>query len=255
MRFWLFILVLLWVSLLAWPRGESARGKHPSWALVWNDEFEGRRLDSQKWTVGNNSEPNYDGGINIYAPQDVGVANGDLVIRSHRLATAGKAAYSSGRVSTRNSFSFLYGRVEIRARLPGTKGVWPAMWMLRRDGVWPPEIDIMEMLGDNPHKIYMTNHWRTHHGLRQDQDSFSGPDFSAGFHVFALEWEPGSIRWLIDGVERKVMTEHVSDRAMYLIINTSVGGDWPGAPDKRTVFPQQFYVDYVRVYQRSKTGG
>jgi beta-glucanase (GH16 family) len=256
MRFWSLILVLAWASLLAGLRGDTAqRAKHASWDLVWQDEFEGRRLDLKKWTVGNNSEPNYDGGINIYASQDVDVASGDLVIRSRRLTSSGKVAYSSGRVSTRNSYSFLYGRIEIRARLPATKGIWPAIWMLRRDGVWPPEIDLTEMLGDNPRKVYVTNHWRTHHGLRQDQDSFSGPDFSAGFHLFALEWEPGLVRWLIDGVERKVMTEHVPDRAMYLIINTSVGGDWPGAPDKRTVLPQEFYVDYVRIYQHPKTGG
>jgi beta-glucanase (GH16 family) len=110
MRFWTFILVMAWASLLAGLPGDTRRrAKHPSWDLVWQDEFEGRRLDLKKWTVGNNSEPNYDGGINIYAPQDVDVANGDLVIRSRRLSSAGKIAYSSGRVSTRNSFSFLYG--------------------------------------------------------------------------------------------------------------------------------------------------
>ena len=251
MKVALFIILVLWVSLLGWSSGRTAPVKHPPpWALIWNDEFEGRRLDLRKWAVGNASQPNFDGGINIYSPQDVDVENGDLVIRSRQLA-GGKAAYSSGRVSTRESFSFLYGRVEIRARLPGTKGLWPAIWMLRRDGVWPPEIDVMEMLGDNPRRVYMTNHWRTHHGLRQDQDSFTGPDFSAGFHVFALEWEPGVVRWLVDGVERKAMTEHIPDRPMYLIMNTSVGGDWPGAPDRRTVLPQYFRVDYVRVYQRS----
>ena len=153
MKVALFIILVLWVSLLGWSSGRTAPVKHPPpWALIWNDEFEGRRLDLRKWAVGNASQPNFDGGINIYSPQDVDVENGDLVIRSRQLA-GGKAAYSSGRVSTRESFSFLYGRVEIRARLPGTKGLWPAIWMLRRDGVWPPEIDVMEMLGDNPRRV------------------------------------------------------------------------------------------------------
>src|SRR3954454_2117722 len=127
------VIVAVMVSLLA---SRSAPGptpaKHSSCPLVWSDEFEGRRLDLQKWTVGNASQSNYDGGINIYAPQDVDVSNGDLVIRSRRISTAGKTTYSSGRVSTRNSYSFLYGKVEIRARLPRSKGLWPAIWMLRR---------------------------------------------------------------------------------------------------------------------------
>jgi beta-glucanase (GH16 family) len=249
MRSWLIILA--GIGLLLWLPGGNRSARRQPWVLVWNDEFSGRRLDLKKWTVANASQPNYDGGINIYTPYDVDVANGDLVILSRKLKGS-KATYSSGRVTTRNSFSFLYGRVEIRARLPGSQGLWPAIWMLRRDGVWPPEIDIMEMLGNEPRRIYMTNHWGTRRHQQQDQDSYKGADFSAGFHLFTLEWEPGSVRWLVDGVQRKLMTEHVPDKPMYLILNTSVGGDWPGPPGQHTALPQMFYVDYVRIYQHPK---
>jgi beta-glucanase (GH16 family) len=246
------LIILVGLCLVVWPTGTDLGANRQAWVLVWNDEFSGRRLDTHKWTVANSSQPNYDGGINIYTPYDVAVANGDLVILSRKLPAGSKATYSSGRVTTRNSFSFLYGRVEIRARLPGTQGIWPAMWMLRRDGVWPPEIDIIELLGHDPHRVFMNNHWGTRDNQFQDQDSYRGPDFCIGFHVFTFEWEPGSVRWLVDGVQRKAMTTHVPDKPMYLILNTSVGGDWPGPPDKHTVLPQYFLVDYVRIYQHPK---
>jgi beta-glucanase (GH16 family) len=96
----------------------------------------------------------------------------------------------------------------------------------------------------------MTNHWGTRAHRRQSQTDYAGPDFTAGFHTFTLEWEPGRLTWLIDGVERKVMTDHVPDKPMYLRLNTSVGGSWPGLPDASTVLPQYFRIDSVRLYQR-----
>jgi beta-glucanase (GH16 family) len=224
------------------------------WKLVWNDEFTSRRLDLTHWTVTNTfGEALNDGELNSYTPDELSLANQNLVIRTRPLPNPRRAQpYLSGRVTTKGKFSFLYGKIEVRAKLPKTKGLWPAIWMLPDDRSWPPEIDIIELLGDNPRKIYMTDHWVVHAGRRQDESSFTGPDFSADFHVFTLEWMPNQLRWLIDGVERKVMTEHVPSKAMYLILNTAVGGDWAGAPDKTTVFPQYFTVDYVRIYQHHR---
>ena len=140
----------------------------------------------------------------------------------------------------------------MRAKLPGTKGIWPAIWMLPQDGSWPPEIDIMELIGSNPLQVYLSHHWGSKKQDLHSQSSFTGPDFTQDYHVFSVEWEPGTIRWLIDGVERKVATQHIPSKAMYLILNTSVGGDWPGPPDNSTVFPAYMQVDYVRVYQQQK---
>lgn len=238
----------------------DARAARPApaedgWRLAWAEEFEGTRLNKRRWQVGAKGKPNYDGGINQYDPQDVYLEDGNLVLRSRALGEDGGEPYSSGRVRAKPKFAFLYGRLEVRAKLPGTKGMWPAIWLLPRDGSWPPEIDVMEMLGDDPRRVYMTMHW----GPRDDRDSsqgnFTGPDFTSDFHVFSIEWEPGRIRWLIDGVERHVETENVPNKAMYLIMNTSVGGEWPGDPDERTVFPQYFQIDYVRVYQQPGVGG
>ena len=179
------------------------------------------------------------------------IANGQLTIGTTTTDADGVPRYDSGRVMTKAGWR--YARIEIRAKLPGSKGIWPAIWMLPKNGVWPPEIDIMELLGDKPNRVYMTHHWGTRQQKLHDQTDFTGPDFTAGYHVFALEWERGKLQWFIDGVRVKVSTRSVPDVGMSLILNTSVGGDWPGMPDATSIFPQQFGVDYVRVYQRPGT--
>jgi beta-glucanase (GH16 family) len=138
----------------------------------------------------------------------------------------------------------------MRAKLPATRGIWLAFWMLPVDGAWPPEIDIFELLGHLPNRVYMTNHWGSYPNQKSDQSYFSGPDFSAGYHRFTLEWQPGWMRWKVDGQTRKVVTQNVPDRQMYLILNTAVGGNWPGSPDRSTMFPQHFWIDYIQVFQR-----
>jgi beta-glucanase (GH16 family) len=223
----------------------------PAWNLVWSDDFDGQRIDPKKWNIADRAVTNYDGGINSYDPGNVYLENGCLVIRS-QCQNADRQLFNSGRVTTKGKFSFLYGKVEIRAQLPGTQGMWPALWLLPYDGSWPPELDMMELLGNDPTRIYMTHHWGKRKEDLSSQTDFAGPDFTRDFHLFSIEWEPNKIRWLIDGQEKKLATEHVPNKAMYLILNTSVGGDWPGMPDDSSVFPAFMKVDYVKVYQHPK---
>jgi beta-glucanase (GH16 family) len=159
--------------------------------------------------------------------------------------------YSSGKVKSEGKFSFLYGRVDVRAKLPGTQGLWPAIWMLPADDTWPPEIDVMELLGNDPTRVYMTLHWGTRKKQQHYQAKFDGPDFTADYHVFSIVWDPGQIHWLVDGIERATAVKNVPDRSMFLLLNTSIGGEWPGPPDRDTVLPQYFLIDYVRVYKRA----
>jgi beta-glucanase (GH16 family) len=224
----------------------------PNWQLVWSDEFPTNKLDLTKWNIGNASEQNFDGGINYYDPSNVYISNHHLVIRatSHVKSSNGKTYYSSGRVTTKGKFAFLYGKLEVRAKLPGTRGLWPAIWMLQSDGSWPPEIDVMELLGSDPHTVYMTLHYGSFRKQREDQSSYAGPDYTADYHTFSVEWTPGNLQWVIDGVVRKTVTQNVPSKAMYLRINTSIGGDWPGNPTKQTVLPQYLDVEYVRVYRQ-----
>ncbi len=149
-------------------------------------------------------------------------------------------------IQTQNLFAFQYGRIDIRAKLPGTQGIWPGFWMLPPNEAIPAfEIDIMELLGQDPHTVYMTNHW----GSNQQQCWYTGPDFTAAYHVFSVVWQPGSLTWFIDGIQRCHLTQGVANTSMYILLDTWIGGTWGGPSDNTTVFPAYSSIDYVRVYQ------
>ena len=161
----------------------------------------------------------------------------------------GGMPYTSGMISSYGKFAQQFGWFEIRARFPKGKGMWPAFWLLPPTKDWPPEIDVLEILGHETDKVYMTNHWKNSTGKHEGKgESFKGPDFSAAYHTFAIDWEPDAIIWYVDGVERYKTTENIPAEPMYLLANLAVGGDWPGNPDATTVFPGDMQVDYVRIY-------
>ena len=141
----------------------------------------------------------------------------------------------------------------MRAKLPKGKGIWPAHWMLPEDRRWPPEIDIMEMLGHKPNRILMTVHHRQLDKPVHSGFSYVGPDFSADFHTFALEWEPDRLAWFIDGKRRHFSPLYSPDTPFFLILNTAVGGILPGNPDETTQFPVYHTIDYVRVWKPDET--
>ncbi|MBI4845052.1 MAG: family 16 glycosylhydrolase [Candidatus Omnitrophica bacterium] len=230
----------------------SSAADSGKWRLIWHDEFDGETVDVSKWRIEDaalikNNELQY------YTPEDVYIENGMLVLRSQKRFMRGRG-YTSGLVETSGKVAFKYGRVEVRAKLPKGKGLWPAHWMLPQSGKWPPEIDITELIGHSPNTVHMTLHWgqRPEHKLRGT--SFSGPDFSGDFHVFAIEWQPDYIRWFIDGEERFFIDENIPQEPFYIILNTAVGGNWPGAPNSATKFPQFHQIDYVRVYAKEIPG-
>jgi beta-glucanase (GH16 family) len=228
------------------------------WVLSWSDEFDGAALDISKWTV--------QGKVTAMAatlPDEVWVENGYLRLRTQRRDYGGKH-FTTGNVHSWGKFSLLYGRIEVRARLPVGNGLWSAHWLIPQDGTWPPEIDIIEAYGNRPNTVYLSNHWLTLlkmmfgvdyvRNVTYAQNSFSGPDFSAGFHVFAIEWTPGEIRWFVDGVERARSRRGAPKKPLYLILGTTVGpGEWGKYPDSSTVFPQYHDIDYVRVYAQQDT--
>lgn len=229
------------------------------WKLIWNDEFDGAELDHTKWNVINHkSEINEE--LQYYSPDEVYVEDGKLVIRS-RQRDMGGCRFTSGEVNTRGKLSIQYGKVEIRAKLPKGQGIWPALWLLpdtcngfQPCPTWPPEIDIMEMLGHEPSKVYLTYHYgELWPNNKQDMDQYTAAEsFSDDYHIFTVYWGPEEIRWYIDGVLHKTYNDKASitDTSMMLIMNTAVGGSWPGSPDETTSFPAYMYIDYVRVYER-----
>jgi beta-glucanase (GH16 family) len=224
----------------------------PGWKLTFHDEFDGTQLDPSKWddhywhgrTHSNNE-------LEYYAPDGYEVADGRLRLKGERRAMAGHD-YTSGMISSFGHYAQQYGYFEIRAKFPKGKGFWPAFWLLPTNKQWPPEIDVLEILGHEPNKVYFTNHWRDAAGThRSHGQSFSGPDFSADYHTFAIDWEPGEITWYVDGIQRARSTAGVPAEPMYVIANLAVGGDWPGNPDATTPFPGYMDIDYIRVYQQA----
>jgi beta-glucanase (GH16 family) len=231
--------------------------------MVWNDEFTGTSIDTTKWSFdlgtgapsltgwGNNELQYYTSNA-----ANVSVVNGTLTINAKKESYQG-SAYTSARLQTKLKGDWTYGRFEIRAKLPKGKGIWPAIWMLPTDnyyGGWAAsgEIDIMELLGHEPAKVYGTIHFG---GVWPDNQSSSENytlpkgDFSDDFHIFAIEWDSEGISWYVDSIRYSVKPHtQPFDKRFYLIMNLAVGGNWPGNPDGSTVFPVRMEVDYVRVY-------
>ncbi len=239
-------------------------GQTGSWRLVFRDEFNGSTLDLSKWhtcfwwaDTTCSIETNHE--LELYNPQDVLVQNGLLRLRAQvrdMVAWNGTTYhYTSGMVMTGGrsgkippGFTFTYGYAEALVKVPAGQGLWPAFWMLPASYNTRPEIDIMEILGNQPRVDNMNYHF-----IGGDSGStWNGPDFSAGWHVLGLDWEPNAIVWYVDGVEtwRYTNQANISNVASYLLLNLAVGGDWPGSPNSTTPFPSYFDIDYVRVWQK-----
>ena len=164
--------------------------------------------------------------------------------------------YTSGIITSYDSFKFVNGYAEMRAKIPQGQGLWPAFWLLNGYYVGQqPEIDILEVLGQNPHQTFHTFHRLGEDGTHvADQGTTDNGNptigYADGFHTYGVRWKRGRIDWYIDG--NVVHTYEGSDvpyQLMYVIANLAVGGNWPGSPDSSTVFPATLDIDYIRVYQ------
>jgi beta-glucanase (GH16 family) len=246
--------------------GYTSALSYPGMTMVWSDEFSGKTLDAGNWTYeaggsgwGNNELEYYTDNL-----KNSFLTGGFLVIEA-RNETIGANNYTSARIITKDKKTFTYGRIDIRAKLPKGQGLWPALWMLgnniSQSGYgWPAcgEIDIMELLGQNPQKVYGTVHWgiagqgSTHIG--GNYTIITG-DFSGSFHVFSLQWDDSKLIFLVDDVayftanKTDVGANYPFDKPFFFIMNVAVGGNWPGNPNSSTIFPQRMIVDYVRVFQ------
>lgn len=224
-----------------------------SWELIFSDEFDGTEVNADKWITmfpwgRNGANPSE---LQYYAEDAFEFLEGIHRIKAEQRSMAGYD-YTSGIITSAGKFSMTYGYMEVRAKMPHGQGFWPAVWLLPEDEDWPPEIDVLEILGHETNTVYMTNHWLTEaneHVFAQGQ--LVGPDFAEDFHIFAVEWSPAEIIWFIDGVERFRTNQGVPAEPMYLLINLAVGGEWPGNPDETTPFPGYMDLDYVRVYRHS----
>ncbi|MBC8081991.1 MAG: glycoside hydrolase family 16 protein [Hymenobacter sp.] len=241
---------------------EAARDYAQYTELMWTDEFDGGSLDPAKWVYeqggggwGNNELQNY-----TSSPDNAFLSGGNLVIQARR-QQLGSNAYTSARLITKGRQSFQYGRLDVRAKVPKGKGVWPAIWMLGADidqNNWPMcgEIDIMELRGSRPKELISTMHFgnsaadHRYKGTTQTQSA----DLSDAFHVFSVVRSKNLLRFFLDGQLYYTFTGSDANpfpfnNPFFVILNVAVGGKFDGDPDSSTVLPQQMQVDYVRHYQ------
>jgi beta-glucanase (GH16 family) len=224
---------------------------------TWDTQYWWNTLDSNGTTLPSNGEQEWYINSN-YAPTSAikpwTVSNGVLNLTAAPAPASiqpliNNYQYTSGFLNSYYSFSQTYGYFEINAKLPSGQGLWPAFWLLPEDGGWPPELDVMEQLGQNPSTIFTTAHSTTLPGGQEAQADAVG-DTSNGFHTYGVDWEKDYITWYFDGKPiYKVATPSDMNKPMYMLINLAVGGYWPGSPDGSTQFPATMQVDWVRAYQ------
>lgn len=252
---------------------ESEVPQYEGYSLLWHDEFNGSSLNADIWSIEqrrpgwtNNELQEYTtSGDNVF------IRDGRLVLKAVKTQKGGKDYYTSGKVNSRGKKDFLYGKVVVSAKVSEGQGLWPAIWMMPTNegyyGTWPRcgEIDIMEVLGNQPHIAYATVHYGEPHAQQQDFKVLNdGTTFADGFHEFSLEWEPGEMRFYVDGELIHTVNDWYTalggmeepypapfDQTFFVQMNLAVGGDWPGNPDNTTDFSKaEFEIDYVRVYQK-----
>lgn len=247
--------------------------------LVWSDEFNGDTVDETKWNI-------IDGMANhgaIYNRGAVSIKkdgeNSYLAINSKNYETTEKlieavgwdqyqdqklkdsVTWSSGRVESKDKFSFQFGRMAVRAKPNDSQGIWPAIWLLCQDETGHDEIDVLEYLGQEAWDAWTTNHF----GILDENKASDGivtKNYEAwcqDFHVFEVEWDPEIIKFFIDGVQVHSTTAGKDDgrdgmhtRPMFAILETQVGDGWVGPVDytkQETKQDSDYLIDWVRVYQ------
>jgi len=248
------------------------------WTLVWSDEFsgpDGSAPDPSKWTYDTGGKGWGNTELECYTNrlQNAQINGGNLVITAQQenapfvCSDGSTNSYTSARLKTQGLFSQAYGRFEARIKVSAGQGMWPAFWMLGKDittAGWPTcgEIDIMENIGKEPGTVHGSLHGPSTTTRTSDATSIftlpAGQAFADDFHLFAVEWERGVVRFYVDSNLYATFTESqwpaggtwVFDHSFFIILNVAVGGNWPGSPDSSTVFPRHLLVDYVRVYTR-----
>jgi len=250
--------------------GFEAATAYAGYTLFWNDEFNGSALDVSAWSNesgdgcpglcnwGNNELQYY-----TSPPNNLFFQDGKMIIEAKAESFGGKN-YTSARIKTQHKKTFQFGRIDIRAIMPKGKGLWPAFWLLPQDNVyggWPKsgEIDMMELVGQEPSKVSGTLHYGPGPNSTYISRNYFLPasDFNDQFHVFSIEWSQDQIKWYVDDnlystINKTDMGANIYpfNEKFYFIINLSVGGNLPGAPDASTLFPQWLIIDYIRVYQK-----
>ncbi len=242
--------------------GNFCFGQNVSRALIWEENFNGLQLDETVWNFeqgdgcpaicgwGNNERQ-------IYTKNNHFLKDGKLIIQARKENNI----YTSTRITTKEKKQFQYGRIEARAKLPLGKGLWPAFWMLGSNisqVAWPKcgEIDILEYVGKEPHIVFTSLHTQDSHGNTINTQRTNFPKIEEGFHIYAIDWTKDKIDFFVDDIlvytfQPEVKNENTwpYNHPFFLLINLAVGGNFGGPEVDDTIFPQDFTIDYIKVYQ------
>ncbi|MCX2739992.1 glycoside hydrolase family 16 protein [Pontibacter anaerobius] len=254
----------------AYTSNDATQPKVNEWAFssspVWADEFDYKgKPDNSKWgyDIGGSGWGNNELQYYTDKSSNASVADGVLTITAHK-QKKGDKEYTSARLVSKNKGDFLYGRFEVKAKLPTGRGTWPAIWMLPTDwayGEWPKsgEIDIMEHVGYDQNTVHITVHTEAYNHRKGTQKGKQEvvPTASTDFHLYRVDWTPNAIKGYIDDKqifdypnEGTGFEAWPFDKRFHLLLNLAVGGDWGGSKGvDPSVYPQKMEVDYVRVYE------
>lgn len=249
------IWILLFVTSIAFSQQKER-------TLVWEENFDGGDLDPAAWNFefGNGCPNNCGWGNNElqhYTSVNHRLENGYLVITAKKE----NGRVTSTRITTQGKKEFKYGRIEARLDIPTGKGIWPAFWMLGsniREVGWPKsgEIDIMEYVGKLPKTIYNSIHTQSSHGNTINNAKAVFEDVEEGFHTYAIDWTAEKIEFFVDGKSAytyapadKTEATWPFDQPFFVLINLAVGGNFGGPEVDESIYPSEYKIDYVKVWQ------
>jgi len=249
-----------------------SNGDETNWKLVWADEFEDKRINSNNWNFQEVEAGKFNEEWQRYTDnrENAFVQDGNLVIEAkHMGKTHGMNQYTSARLNTAGKQSWKYGKFSAKIKLPEGEGIWPAFWMLGTnidenggDTPWPQcgEIDILELYGSKDDAAIEVN---AHYADSTNSHAYMGAEtyrlkqgkFSDDYHVFDLEWTKKNLTWFVDGNKVATMAidqSYLSEfhKEFFILLNIAVGGTFAGRPDDTTEFPQKMLVEWIRVYQK-----
>lgn len=225
--------------------------------LIFNEPFDGTSLNTSRWTScfpGGKCTHEENKELQVYTSNNISVSGGFLKLtakKENKVVNGKTYNYTSGLIQTHGKFSFTYGYVEARAKTTKGVGFWPTIWTLATDYAWPPELDLLEQVGGVVDSNFMSVHYGPTGVDNYVQQTYTGPDFTAAYHVYGMDWKKDRVDFYIDGKQvcSYINRYNIPSKPMYLLINLAVGGTATPPPNSSTVFPSSFNVDYIKVWR------
>ncbi|SFU30432.1 Glycosyl hydrolases family 16 [Pustulibacterium marinum] len=252
------VVAVICLSMFSTSLFAQKKGKQ----LVWEENFTAATLNDEDWNfeLGDGC-PNICGWGNnerqVYTQENHELKDGQLIITAKKEGDL----YTSTRITTQGKQEFQYGYIEIKAKLPTGQGIWPAFWMLgsnitEKGWPWSGEIDILEYVGKEPHMVYTSLHTQDSHGETINSKKTAFENIEEGYHTFAIDWDAERIIFFVDeqpvytfAPENKTEAVWPFDQPFYILVNMAIGGNFGGPEVDDTIFPQQYSIDYIKVYQ------